>query len=298
MLPIRLVILLLCCGATALAQAPAKSVPDAKDPQYRVNGDTKRSYFFAETNETMPYRVLVPSTWDGKKKLPLVVMLHGGGLTQDAPFDRAPENLKGIVTQEAEKHGFILVAPLGYNQHGAYGSLSAPPPPPPPGADAPPRPAGAPPQGAGGPPVLTPEERKRVSGLSEKDVLNVIERTAKEYNVDRSRIYLMGNSMGEIGTLHLTQKYPQMWRAIAPSGGPIDAAGYPFEKVKVKGAFFIQGELDKGPRDNHARQKALADGFKAQGVAAELVIVPGGNHSTAWYIVLPQIFDFFEKHKK
>ena len=42
---------------------------------------------------------------------------------------------------------------------------------------------------------LTPA-RIKMTELSEKDVMNILEMTATEYNVDRSRVYFIGNSMG------------------------------------------------------------------------------------------------------
>ena len=301
----RLNVGIICFGlllsSAIFAQTPAANATTdvTKDPLYKAKGDNKRSYWFADAKEQSPYRVYVPTTWDGKKQLPMVVVLHGGGLTQDAPFDRGPENLKGILVSEAEKHSFIVMAPMGYRSYGGYGSEALPPQPPKTPATAAPTttPPPATPPGDGPPPAFTPETWKPVAALSEKDVLNVIDRVEKEYKPDPKRIYLMGNSMGELGTLHLTQKYPKKWRAIAASGGPVSE--YPFQNVKgLPGAMFIQGELDKGMggNDNIARQKALADGFQAQGVDTRFVLVPGGNHSNAWYMVLSEIFDFFEKH--
>ena len=39
------------------------------------------------------------------------------------------------------------------------------------------------------------------------------------YNVDESRIYLIGHSMGAIGTWALGAKYPQTWAALVPFSG-------------------------------------------------------------------------------
>ena len=277
---LRQVLVIMCLLASTSVVFP-QTTDVTKDPLYRTKGDHKRTYFFAEANEQSPYRVYVPTKWDGKKKLPLVVILHSGGLTQHAPFDREPENLKGNLFKEADQHGFIIVCPMGYK--GNYGAAARPQPPA--GRDVPP------------PIPQTPEEFKRNNELSEKDVLNVIQIVSKEYKTDDKRTYLMGNALGEIGTLHLVQKYPQMWKAIAPSGDPRDADGYPFANVKgLAGALFVQGELDKGNRtpDNIARQKVFADNFQAQGVDAKLLIVPKGDRATAWYMAIPQIFDFFD----
>jgi predicted peptidase len=283
------------CGHTA-AQT-------AKDPLYQAKGDNKRTYWLEEANAESYYRIYVPSAWNASKKFPLVVILHGGGLDENAPFDNEPSDLKGIVFKEAEKHGFILVAPAGgplltypnpYQMPKREGTAAR---------QARPEGEGAAKAQAGQnkvrptrtvPTNLSAEERKRLSEVGGQDVLNVVELVAREYNVDHSHIYLMGNSMGEIGTLYLAQKYPQKWCAIAPSSGPIDASNYEFANIKgLSGAFFIQGEKDAGGIEPN---RVLSEGFKKQGVDTKYVVVKDGTHGGCWYMVLPDIFDFFDQH--
>ncbi|MCX6544526.1 MAG: ThuA domain-containing protein [Acidobacteria bacterium] len=251
----------------------------------RPQGDQKRRYRFAEANTDVPYRLFIPQRWDGRQKLPLVVMLHGGAADENGPFDREPAELKGVVFREAEKHGFILVSPAGYG--GRYGATLQPK-----AADGAPasvalRPEADPSQ----------EERERRNGLSEKDVMNVIELVAREYDVDRQRIYLMGNSMGMIGTLHLAAKYPHIWAAIAPSDGPTDPAAYPYERITgIPGIRIVHGEQDTITSIDASRE--IVSRMQAVGANATFARVRNGTHDTAWYIALPETFDFLEKYRR
>ena len=43
--------------------------------------------------------------------------------------------------------------------------------------------------------------------------------------------------------------------------------------------------------------KAMFEKAKSAGVDAEFLAIPEGDHSVAWSTVIPQIFDFFDKHK-
>ncbi len=61
--------------------------------------------------------------------------------------------------------------------------------------------------------------RRRRGEYSEKDVLEVLRLMKAAYNVDESRIYLMGHSMGAIGTWALGAKYPQTWAALVAFSG-------------------------------------------------------------------------------
>jgi len=58
--------------------------------------------------------------------------------------------------------------------------------------------------------------------------LQALEKTIREWNGDRARIYLTGLSMGGYGTWYLAGKYPEKFAAIAPvCGGIRGPAGFP-----------------------------------------------------------------------
>ena len=93
------------------AQEPQKQ-PD-REPSSRIQ---KRTYDFKEAGKEMEYALFVPSKYDKEKKTPLMVALHGlGGNPQQMIRSRG-------LTDQAEKHGYIVVAPMGYNSSGWYGS--------------------------------------------------------------------------------------------------------------------------------------------------------------------------------
>jgi poly(3-hydroxybutyrate) depolymerase len=285
-------------------------------------GDLHLSYLFAPLGEQMPYRVYVPPEYNGKTAMPLVVILHGAGETEDGIFDRrGGAELK----QLADKHGFILLAPRGYSANGGFGDIypvvvtrqtaldgvemgkraaaatasraKDQPPPRPPGPRQP------------LPDVAVPAEDHvdqpkgelsdtRSNVLSEQDVIASIEQVRNAYKIDASRIYLMGNSMGGVGAAYLAVKYPQMWAAVSPSGGPVAAWSYPFERLRDNKLplLFVHGEFDEHANP-HWSAVLAADG-KAEGADTELLIVKGGHHGDAWIMALPQIFDFFDHHTR
>ncbi len=255
--------------------APAMALA-APEPFYQATGEHERSYVLKPAGETRPYRIYVPTTWKPGIHLPLVVVLHGGGSDQDRPFKGTPR-YPDILQQQAQAHGYIVVAPLGDKEIGAdiaYGNtLHAPW-----SDDVPP----------------TPQDARR-NTLSELDVLAVLDRTVAEYGVDKRRIYLAGNSMGEIGGLWLAQERPRTFCAIALAGGPLKASEYPFAKTRyLSGAMIINGDRDL---DALEPNRAMADGFKAAGVDTEFYLVPFSDHGGAFFHALPQAFDFFDKHR-
>jgi predicted peptidase len=250
----------------------------AADPLYQAKGDHARTYVHPDAKDPQPYRIFVPSTWTPGKALPLVVVLHGGGSNQNTPFERNDN----ILAREAEKHGFIIVSPLGGGPGGGYGAPYSPVFAP--GTNRPaPNPSAAPPD--------TPERR-----VSESDVMTVTERTAEEYGVDRKRIYLMGNSMGSMGTYYLAQKYQGKWCAISPSDGPVIPSSFPYDRVKyLSGAIIVHGDNDT--LASIEATKEMVANFKKAGIDTRFVEVKGGTHTGSWADVLPGTFDYFDAHR-
>ena len=87
----------------------------AQAPPARGTGDQRRQYVFAPTGQPMPYRIYVPTTWDGKASLPIILMLHGAGADEGTYLDQAD----GLLMKLAERHGYIVVSPLGFTPLGA-----------------------------------------------------------------------------------------------------------------------------------------------------------------------------------
>ena len=248
----------------ANADAVVAAVKAGKDPFAGRTGDIKRHYMLDAANEVMPYRMLVPSSYTASRSFPLIIALHGLGGTQDAFFDAYGRKLPEL----AEQRGYILAAPLGYRVDGGYG------------------------WGLGNPPADF--SARRSNALSEADVMQVLAQVRKSYNVDASRIYLMGHSMGAIGTWKLAPKYPELWAALGAFSGQGSPATV--EKMRSIPQFVVHGDAD--PTVNVAGSRAMVAAMRALNVDVKYVEVPGGNHGNMVEPNLPGMFDFFDTHKK
>jgi len=101
--------------------------------------------------------------------------------------------------------------------------------------------------------------------------------------------------MGMTGTLYLAQKYQGRWCAIAPSDGP-PWPDFPVSRLKyLSGALFLNGEKDQLALSEVNR--ALAERVRAAGVDTRFLEIPNGDHPSAWYFALAEIFDFFDAHR-
>lgn len=74
--------------------------------------DLRLAYVSQIDSTEQPYRIYVPSIYDGRRAMPLIFALHGTSGTEATMFE-AEHYLRGGIKQAAEKHGVLLVSPLG-----------------------------------------------------------------------------------------------------------------------------------------------------------------------------------------
>jgi poly(3-hydroxybutyrate) depolymerase len=250
----------------------------AQTAPVRATGSQHRQYLFAPTGQQMPYRVYVPTTWDGKASLPIVLMLHGAGANENTYLDQA----EGLLQKLAEQHRYIVVSPLGFTPLGAYGNPLRLP-----------AVFGQSAAAATQRAAVTPV-RQRELNLSELEVITALEVVTEEYGADRSRTFLAGHSMGSGGAWHLAARYPDRWRAVAPMSGPfVDEATYPFERIKRLPIFMTEGT---GATPSLEGSRVLARYMREGGFAFEYLEVDG-NHGSMVPMVWPRVFEFFNRHK-
>ena len=212
----------------------------------------------------MPYHLYVPTKYSASKASPLIIALHGLGGTEDAFFDSYGKKLPEL----SEQRGYILAAPLGYRVDGGYG------------------------WGVGNPPP-DPTAR-RSSEWSEQDVMQVLAQVRKLYKIDENRIYIMGHSLGAIGTWKIAPKFPEIWAAAGAFSGQGTTATA--EKMKGIPQFVVHGDAD--PTVGVGGSRSMVAALKAAGGEVTYIEVLGGSHSNVVEPNFVGMFDFFDAHKK
>ena len=250
---------------------PIIPLPDSKE------FDRHYSYLFDDAGEDFPFRVCLPSNWNGKSKLPMVMFLHGAFNTESSYLDQEDFQMVKL----ADKYGMLLVSPLG--GHGAYGTYLKLP--------------GSFGRDEANASILDAQptvERKSDQCISEKDVINVIELVLANFPVDRKNMFLMGHSMGSGGTWYIGGKYPDYWKALAPISGPfVTEEGYPWGNIKDKPIFITEGSFGCATTDS---SRELYDWMKERGFDVRYKEYDG-NHADMVPMALPDVFEFFKAHK-
>jgi predicted esterase len=240
------------------AEAVAKAAAQGSDPFAGRTGDFERHYLLEAADEIMPYRIYVPENYPKEGQYPLIVALHGLGGNEDSMFGA----FYGM-TPLAESHGYIVVAPMGYRRDGGYGGFGQ-------------------------------QSISRRAQLSEADVLEVLARTRAEYAIDPERIYLMGHSMGAIGTWRIASRHPEIWAGL----GPIAGFGDPrtAQTIRHIPQIVIHGDADLTVPVTGSR--AMVEALRKLEAEVTYIEVPGGGHSDIAPTNMPAMFEFFDSHRR
>lgn len=233
----------------------------------------KRTYEFKEASRKMEYCLYVPRSYEKGTGTPLIVLLHGLGSTPEAVIQYAG------ITSEAETHGYIVVAPYGYNSRGWYGS-----------------------QGEGRGFIRpNPADPDNLGELSEKDVLNVLGIVQDEFSIDEDRIYLMGHSMGGGGTIHLGTTYPEIWAGLAPLAPAIMSGRDKADVLKKNNIAVMLVTGDEDRLVPVANVRKYMETLKAEEVTYIYKEIENGNHVQSIAAnpdMIGEVFDFFNQHSK
>lgn len=150
--------------------------------------------------------IRVPSQYDPGRPAPLLVLAHGYNST-------GAEILEGFI-EGAEARGWLLAAA---DEHGEVnnGFFDV--------------------DKDGNPRVLY-GMKTFGSRASQYDILDVIGYVKAHYNVDPSRIYLVGHSMGGQTALLAAARWPQLFAAVVSDSGPTDLTQWEYETASPGGA--------------------------------------------------------------
>ncbi len=203
--------------------------------QNAVDGLVARTYVDSR-GAKMPYRLFIPRAYDSKRSYPLIVFLHGGagnGTDNIQQITGGNTNGSHVWTHDdvQREHPAFVLAPQA-------------------------------PDGAtwGGPeaPDLSPTARM---------MLEIVRSLEHEFNIDKLRLYLTGQSLGGFGTWDVIIRRPDVFAAAVPLCGSGIVKGFPFrtvyaatdfEKIKDVQIWVFQGADDTTVPPEGSRQAVAA----------------------------------------
>ncbi|WP_264509418.1 prolyl oligopeptidase family serine peptidase [Flavobacterium sp. N1719] len=110
-------------------------------------------------------------------------------------------------------------------------------------------------------------------------VYELIKKTIAKNNIDPSRVYLTGLSMGGWGTWKLALEHPELFAAVAPVCAPVDRMMlFTAEKLKSKPIRIFHGALDDVVTPDNSIE--MFQKLKGIGANVELTIFSNDNHNS------------------
>lgn len=228
--------------------------------------------------DTLPYRLLLPENYDSKKEYPLVLFLHGAGERGNNNEAQLTHGAKLFLQQNIrQQFPAIVVFPqcptnsFWSNVQWVYDSVSQK-------RD-----------------FVFPEEAEPSYAMLM--VMQLMRQLNKDYKLKTDQQYVMGLSMGGMGTFELVKRMPNTFAAAMPICGGGNTAN---TKYMLKTAFWIfHGDADAVVPV--ALSKAMAAAMQSHYSAAEmqLTIYPGVNHNS-WdnAFAEPELLPWLFSHKR
>jgi len=202
---------------------------------------------------TLPYRLYIPEHGEDEA-LPLVIFLHGAGARGDDNeyqlFDGAIPYMMGGYLPENEKA--VILAPqcpdgtqwvLTPWADGAYSTDEVP---------------------------LSP---------SLDAVMKIASQLCRSENIDMSRLYITGLSMGGFGTWDIITRYPNVFAAAVPVCGSGDPSKGDVLAASATKILTVHGTAD--PVVPYSGTQQTVDAIRAAGGSVEFFGIEGGRHD-AW----------------
>jgi predicted esterase len=136
------------------------------------------------------------------------------------------------------------------------------------------------------------------------NILRLVDRLKRRYNIDESRIYLTGISDGGTGVYYMAMRDPTVWSAFLPLNGSIKVLGNP--DVRAEGELFAGNLVNRpfyivnGGRDPLYPAEHIAthvEAFKQLGVSLVFRPQADAGHETSWWQYERGLFEQYVKQK-
>lgn len=237
-----------------------------------AQNEYERNVFVPSQGDSLPYRLLRPEMEKAGEKYPLVLFLHGGG-------ERGNDNDKQLVhggqmflnPVNREKYpAYVLIPQCPTDGYWAYNSR---------------------------PTSFIPAEMPINQDISMvfRTLRQLLESYLKMPEIDKDRIYIVGLSMGAMGTYDMVGRYPELFAAAIPICGTVN----PKHLLNVKDIAF---RIFHGDADNVVPVLGSREAYKILkmiGVYVDYIEFPGCGHDS-WTPAFnyPGFMEWLFKQKK
>lgn len=239
---IKQLLLFICLGSISMAQAQNRSLFE--------------KFQFIQNGDTLPYRILLPENYDTAKSYPLVLFLHGRG-ESGSDNEKQLNNGSALFLRDSIRKKYPAIVVFPQCAANSYWSNVQ---------------------------TIADAKGKRSfyfvpdgdASLSMKLLLSLTNNLQTRYKIKKGQVYVMGLSMGGMGTFEVVRRKPGFFAAAVPICGGADPSTAMALK-KTKWWIFHGGKDDIVlPQFSDKMQAAL----KKAGAAVKYTVYPEANHNS------------------
>ena len=232
----------------------------------------EKDVFISSKGDSLPYRMIRPESAKAGKKYPLVLFLHGAGErgnNNESQLTHGGQMFLNPVNQE-KFPAFVLMPQCPADSYWAYTER---------------------------PKSFIPAEMPvghEISPLSQT-LKQLLDSYLAMPEVDKQRVYIIGLSMGAMGTYDLVSRYPDIFAAAILICGTVNP-------TRLSAAKDVKFRIFHGDADNVVPVEGSREAYKAlkaAGAEVEYIEFPGCNHGS-WNPAFnyPGFMDWLFKQKK
>lgn len=166
---------------------PREAAANSRDKAYAKRFEART--FISANGDTLLYRLMKPINCDSSRAYPLVLCLHGGAGWGTDNIKQVFGSLPAVMLsnyQVREKYPAFLVVPQ-ISSGFSYGGVAN-------------------------------------LKVADEPVMALLTKLEAEFNIDKRRLYISGNSLGGYGTWYFIGKHPKVFAAAIPISGEGDPA--------------------------------------------------------------------------
>ncbi|MFT4094702.1 MAG: alpha/beta hydrolase-fold protein [Niabella sp.] len=236
--------------------------------------DAYQKHIYVKNNDTLPYRLLLPENYNPARKYPLIIFLHGSG-------ERGNDNEKQLIhggdlflkEENRKQHPAIVVFPQ-CSENSFWSNVK-----------------------------ITSNTSGRsfdfplneAPTVSMQLLMQLIGHLYKQYPVLKKQVYVMGLSMGGMGTFELVNRLPKKFAAAIPiCGGANPVIAKNLKKVSW---WVFHGAKDDVVPPRYSENMVAA--MKQNKVRVTFTLFPDANHNS-WDAAFaePELLNWLFIHKK
>lgn len=215
-----------------------------------------QKYRFIQSGDTLPYRVLLPQNFDAHKSYPLVLFLHGRGESGNDNEKQLTHGAK-LFLDENNRKQYPAIVVFPQNDYHTYWSNVQ---------------------------TVADEQNRRSfyfvkngePSLSMKLVMSLLENLFTRYKIRKDQVYVMGLSMGGMGTFEIVNRLSHTFAAAIPICGGAHPTTAP--NLTSTKWWIFHGGKDDVVLPVYSQQ--MADALRKAGANVKFTLYPEANHNS------------------